>query len=211
MNNEDLVAELVRKKYVVSEKIKNAFLAVDRGNFVQPNLRDMAYYDEPLPIGYKQTISAPSIVAVLLHLLEVEKDNKILEIGTGSGYNACLLAALGREVITIERIPELRKFAAENIKNCRFADRIKVLLGDGSMGYEPEAPYDRILLTCGAPDIPPPLIEQLNVPGRMVIPVGGMMFQELYVIDKTEDGVSKRVWGDVAFVPLIGAHGHRWA
>ncbi len=211
LDNADLVKELVRKKYITSKRIEKAFMKVDRGNFVPENIRDVVYYDEPLPIGYKQTISSPSIVAVLLMLLDVQPDDKILEIGTGSGYNACLLAALGKKVITIERIPEIRKQAYENIQNCPFKDHITVMLGDGSIGYEAEAPYDKILVTCGAPDIPKPLIEQMNDPGRMVIPVGGMMFQELYVIEKRDGHINKKIWGDVAFVPLIGANGHRWA
>ena len=211
MNNEDLVQELLRWKYIKSERVKRAFLSVDRANFVPEEVRAQAYYDDPLPIGYKQTISAPSIVATMLELLDVQEGDKVLEIGTGSGYNACLLAALGGTVITIERIPQLRDFAKKNMEKCPFRDRIKILLGDGSLGYRPEAPYDRIIVTCGAPDIPKTLIEQLNVGGRMVIPVGGTFFQELYVVDKTEDGIVKRVWGDVAFVPMIGRFGHRWA
>ena len=211
MNNEDLVQELLRWKYIKSERVKRAFLSVDRANFVPEEVRAQAYYDDPLPIGYKQTISAPSIVATMLELLDVQEGDKVLEIGTGSGYNACLLAALGGTVITIERIPQLRDFAKKNMEKCPFRDRIKILLGDGSLGYRPEAPYDRIIVTCGAPDIPKTLIEQLKVGGRMVIPVGGTFFQELYVVDKTEDGIVKRVWGDVAFVPMIGRFGHRWA
>jgi len=211
VENKDLVNLLVRKKYITSERIKEAFLSVDRGNFVRENLRDMAYYDEPLPIGYKQTISAPSIVAVMITLLNVEPSNKILEIGTGSGYNACLLAALGKKVYTIERIPELRKQALENLKKCKHREKVVSLLGDGSKGYPPEAPYDRILVTCGAPDIPQPLIRQLAEGGRMVIPVGSMMFQELYIIEKKNSEIKKKIWGDVAFVPMIGTYGHRWA
>ncbi len=211
MNNEDLVQELLRWKYIKSERVKRAFLSVDRANFVPEEVRAQAYYDDPLPIGYKQTISAPSIVATMLELLDVHEGDKVLEIGTGSGYNACLLAALGGTVITIERIPQLRDFAKKNMEKCPFRDRIKILLGDGSMGYRPEAPYDRIIVTCGAPDIPKTLIEQLKVGGRMVIPVGGTFFQELYVVDKTEEGIVKRVLGDVAFVPMIGRFGHRWA
>ena len=211
VENSDLVEELVRKGYIIDERIKNAFLAVDRGHFLSENLLSKAYYDEPLPIGYKQTISAPSIVAVLLKLLDISPEDKILEIGTGSGYNACLLAALGETVFTIERIPELRETAKKNMKSCPFEKKIISLLGDGSMGYEEEAPYDRILVTCGAPDIPPNLREQLKSGGRMIIPVGGSFFQELYILEKTEDGIKKRVWGDVAFVPMVGKYGHKWS
>ncbi len=211
MRNEDLVDELLRWKYIKAERVKNAFLSVDRKNFIPEKYKDKAYYDDSLPIGYNQTISAPSMVATMLELLEIKEEDKILEIGTGSGYNACLLAALGKEVITIERIPQLRDFAKKNMANCQYEDKITVLLGDGSAGYDAEAPYDKIIVTCGAPEIPSPLVEQLGMGGRMVIPVGGIFFQELYIVEKREEGVYKKVWGDVAFVPMIGKHGHRWA
>ena len=211
MNNEDLVAELLRWKYIKSERVKEAFLAVDRKNFIPEKYRDKAYYDDPLPIGYNQTISAPSMVATMLELLDIEEKDKILEIGTGSGYNACLLAALGEKVITIERIPQLRDFAKKNMEKCKYREKVMVLLGDGSEGYEAEAPYDKIIVTCGAPDIPDSLVKQLKDGGRLVIPVGGTFFQELYVVEKEGEKIKKRVWGDVAFVPMIGKHGHRWA
>ncbi len=211
VRNEDLVNELLRWKYIKSERVKNAFLSVDRGDFVPDDVRPQAYYDEPLPIGYNQTISAPSMVAIMLELLDLHDEDKVLEIGTGSGYNACLLAALSGRVITIERIPQLRKFAQDNMKKCKYREKITVLLGDGSVGYEPEAPYDKILVTCGAPEIPPALVEQLREGGRMIIPVGGTFFQELYIVDKVNGEITKRVWGDVAFVPMIGKYGHRWA
>ncbi len=210
VNNEDLVNELLRYKYIKSEKVKRAFLSVDRKNFVPDNLKKNAYYDEPLPIGYSQTISAPSMVAIMLELLDVKEDNRVLEIGTGSGYNACLLASLSNKVYTIERIPGLRDFAKKNLEKCPFRDKIVLLLGDGSVGYENRAPYDRIIVTCGAPDIPIPLIEQLKDGGTMLIPLGGTFFQELYVVEKRGKEIKKWVWGDVAFVPLVGKYGHRW-
>ncbi len=211
MNNEDLVRELVRWGYIKSERVKNAFLSVDRAHFVPPKYKEMAYYDDPLPIGHSQTISAPSMVAIMIELLDVQDDHKVLEIGTGSGYNACLLAALSKEVYTIERVPALRDLAKKNLERCPYRDRIHVLLGDGSAGYKKEAPYHRIIVTCGAPNIPPPLIEQLMDCGKMVIPVGGTFFQELYVVEKIGEKIKKRVWGEVAFVPMVGKYGHRWA
>lgn len=211
MRNEDLVETLIRLKYITNENIKNAFLSVDRKYFIPGEYRSKAYYDDPLPIGYNQTISAPSIVATMLELLDIGADDKILEIGTGSGYNACLLAALGKVVYTIERIPQLREFAKQNMQNCAHRDKIVSLLGDGSEGYVAEAPYNKIIVTCGAPDVPAPLVEQLAVGGRMLIPVGGTFFQELYIIERRDDGVYRKIWGDVAFVPLIGKYGHRWA
>ncbi len=211
MKNEDLVEELVRQKYITSERVKQAFLSVDRKFFVPKDVKSRAYYDDPLPIGYNQTISSPSIVATMLELLNVTEGDKVLEVGTGSGYNACLLAAMGRVVYTVERVPQLRDFARKNMENCRFHDKIILILGDGSVGYDVEAPFDKIMVTCGAPEIPKPLVEQLSPGGRMIIPVGGTFFQELYVVEKREDGVYRKIWGDVAFVPMIGKHGHRWA
>ncbi len=210
MDNHLMVALLERDGYIKSEKVKRAFELVDRANFVPEDKRPYAYFDEPLPIGHAQTISAPSMVAIMLELLEIEEDNKILEVGTGSGYNACLMACMGAEVISVERIPALRDFARKNMEKCPCKDKVRIFLGDGSMGYKAEAPYDRIIVTCGAPDIPPPLIEQLKVGGILIIPIGGTFFQELYVVKKKEKGIEKRIWGDVAFVPLIGKYGHRW-
>jgi len=211
MDNHTMVAVLERDGYIRSEKVKRAFEIVDRANFVPEDKRAYAYFDEPLPIGWSQTISAPSMVAIMLELLQIEEGNKVLEIGTGSGYNACLMACMGAEVITIERIPALRDFAKDNMKKCPCREKVKIFLGDGSIGFKREAPYDRIILTCGAPDIPPPLIEQLKPGGIMVIPLGGTFFQELYVVKKEKGRLMKKRWGEVAFVPLIGKYGHRWA
>ncbi len=211
MSNEAMVNMLEMYGYIRTRKVKEAFLKVDRANYVPSNYRHLAYADEPLPVSHGQTISAPSMVAIMLELLKVEEGHKVLEIGTGSGYNACLLACLGAEVITIERVPALRDIAKKNLERCPCKDRIRVLLGDGSVGYPSEAPYDRIIVTCGAPRIPPPLLEQLKVGGIMVIPVGGAFYQELVVVEKTEQGIKKTVWGDVVFVPLIGKYGHKWA
>ncbi len=211
VNNEHMVETLAMYGYIKSERINKAFLKVDRADFVPEGYKDKAYFDDPLPIGHAQTISAPSMVAIMLELLELFDGAKVLEIGTGSGYNACLMACAGAQVYTIERIPALRDMAKKNMERCPCKSKIRILLGDGSAGYEAEAPYDRIIVTCGAPDIPSPLIEQLKIGGIMVIPVGGTFFQELYVIKKEKNGLKKKVWGDVAFVPMVGKYGHRWA
>ena len=205
-----MVETLAMYGYIKSERIKKAFLMVDRADFVPEEYRDKAYFDDPLPIGHAQTISAPSMVAIMLELLELFDGAKVLEVGAGSGYNACLIACAGAEVYTIERIPALRDKAKKNMEKCPCKSKVHILIGDGSGGYKAEAPYDRIIVTCGAPDVPPPLIEQLKIDGIMVIPVGGTFFQELYVIKKEKKGLKKKVWGDVAFVPMIGKYGHRW-
>ncbi len=206
---EDLIKDLEREGYIRSQRVKEAMLKIDRKNFVPERLKSYAYEDEPLEIGENQTISAPHMVAMMLELLEIESGMKILEIGSGSGYNACLLEYLAYPgtVVTIERKHSLSKFARENLKNCPYKENIKILVGDGSLGYEGDAPYDRIVVTCGAPEIPRPLLEQLKINGIMIIPLGGTYFQDLYKIIKKESGIEKRNYGSVAFVPLIGEYG----
>ncbi len=212
-----LVERLVREGIIVSEKVKKAFLAVPREEFVPPEHRPWAYEDHPLPIGYGQTISAPHMVAIMTERLDPMPGDRVLEVGTGSGYQAAILAEIvakndpsGRgHVFTIERIKELAEFARRNLEKTGYIRYVTVIVGDGTLGYPDMAPYDRIIVTAAAPRIPPPLIEQLRVGGRMVIPVGDAWGQELLVVDKTEKGI--RVKRDVpcVFVPLIGRFGWR--
>jgi len=206
---EDLIRDLEREGYIKSQRVKEAMLKIDRKNFLPERLKSYAYEDEPLEIGENQTISAPHMVAFMLEILEIEPGMKILEVGTGSGYNACLLEFLAYPgtVVTIERKHSLSKFARENLKNCPHKENIKIMVGDGSLGYEGDAPYDRIVVTCGAPEIPRPLLEQLKINGIMVIPLGGTYFQDLYKIVKRENGIEKINYGSVAFVPLVGEYG----
>ena len=206
-----MVQYLVEEGYIKSENVRGAFEMVDRADFVPEEYRRRAYFDTPLPIGHGQTISAPSIVAAMLELLEIYPGAKALEIGTGSGYNACLMACAGAEVYTVERLEPLVRMARKNLEKCPCRERVRVLLGDGSMGYPPEAPYSRIMVTCGAPEVPEPLIEQLDENGIMVIPVGGTLYQELIAVKKENGKFLRKYWGDVAFVPMIGRYGHRWA
>ncbi len=210
-NLENLVEELEREGFIKSQKVKEAMLKIDRKNFVPFIYKNEAYLDEPLPIGEDQTISAPHMVAIMLELLEIKSGMKILEIGTGSGYNACLMEYLAYpgSVITIERLKSLYYFSMENIKRCPYGENIKVVLGDGSMGYEEEAPFDRIVVTCGAPEIPSVLIKQLSDDGILVIPVGGHYFQDLYRVIKRKDSIIKELHGSVAFVPMVGKFGFK--
>lgn len=208
LTNEELVRYLVRYGYLKSENIIKTFQEVDRKNFIPEKYHRYAYIDEPIPIGYGQTISAPSIVAMMTELLEPKKGDKILEIGAGSGYQAAILSKIvgdNGKIITIERIPELANFARNNLRNYK---NVEIIVGDGTLGYPKEAPYDRIIVTACAPEIPEPLIEQLKEDGIMVIPVGGdVLFQKLYKIRKTKRGIEKEFINYVAFVPLIGEHG----
>jgi len=213
-----LLERLRAMGFLHSEKVYKAMLRVPREEFVPPPYRDLAYEDRPLPIGYGQTISAPSIVAYMTELLDPDKGMKVLEVGTGSGYQAAVLAEIVApsdaprsewgHVYSIERIPELAEYARRNLERTGYADRVTVIVGDGSKGYPPEAPYDRIIVTAAAPRIPRPLEEQLAPGGRMVIPVGDSWDQTLYLVVKTRDGrIIREPRLPVLFVPLIGEEG----
>jgi len=213
-----LVEKLVREGIIRSEKVKRAMLKVPRELFVPEHLKELAYEDTPLPIGYGQTISAPHMVAIMLEEAELDEGMKVLEVGTGSGYNAALIAEIVApqgsrnpgHVYTIERIPELAEFAKKNLERAGYADRVTVIVGDGSKGYEPAAPYDRIIVTAAAPDIPRPLIEQLKPNGILLIPVGDRWEQVLYKVVKRPDGkLDVRKVTSCVFVPLVGEYGWR--
>jgi protein-L-isoaspartate(D-aspartate) O-methyltransferase len=206
-----LVEMLVSEGALFDEYAKKAMLKVPRELFVPENLRHLAYVDEPLPIGYGQTISAPSMVAIMTSHLRVRPGHIVLEIGTGSGYQAALLAEIvgdNGHVYTVERIPELAEMARRNLANAGYADRVTVIVGDGTLGYAERAPYDRIIVTAASPDIPKPLIEQLKPGGILVIPVGDRFMQRLLIVEKDERGKT-RIRKDTycAFVPLIGKYG----
>jgi len=208
-----LVENLEREGIIKSEKVKRAFLRVPRYKFVLERYKEYAHIDEPLPIPAGQTISAPHMVAIMLELAELKEGMNLLEVGTGSGWNAALIYELVRQdVYTIERIPELAEFAKRNLKRAGYKNKVHVIVGDGTKGFPPKAPYDRIIVTAGAPKVPEPLIEQLKVGGKILIPVGGYhLWQELLeVIKISEDNKIKiKNHGGVAFVPLIGEHGWR--
>jgi len=210
---ERLVQNLIRWGYLRSPQIIEAFREVPRHEFIPRNLRGEAYADHPLPIGLGQTISAPSMIAIMMETLDLERGQKVLEIGAGSGYNAALLASVvgkSGKVVTVERIQELAAFARENLRRAGFG-RVKVIVGDGTLGYPEGAPWDRILVTACAPKIPEPLVGQLGLGGKLGAPVGSQhMFQTWTVVQKTEGGELKTTeHGGCAFVPLIGAHGWR--
>ena len=180
---------------------------VPRHLFVQEALRGQAYEDHPLPIGYGQTISQPFIVAFMTQLLELQPGMRVLELGTGSGYQAAVLAELGADVYTVERIPELCT-AADTLLRVLHYKRVRCRLDDGTMGWPDAAPFDRIIVTAGGPEIPLPLIEQLADPGIMVMPVGmNRRAQELMVIRKREGRLFRQNRGGVTFVDLVGHHG----
>ena len=205
----DLVDELVRDGHVRTAAVERAFRAVPREMFVTDDRQDAAYADAPLPIPLGQTISAPSMIAIMLEEADLREGMKVLDVGTGSGYNAALLAEIvgPRNVVSIERHRDLLAFARENLRNAGY--EVQLAAGDGTLGYEPEAPYDRIVVTAGAPRLAKSWIHQTKIGGRIVAPVGRSTFsQTLVTATKTAEGkVSTRQGTPCAFVPLIGKEG----
>ena len=169
---------------------------VERHRFVDKHLQSIAYADHPLPIDEGQTISQPYIVALMTQILKLKSGEKVLEIGTGSGYQAAILSLLAKKVITIERIKELYEFAKSNLRSYK---NVIIIHDDGSKGWEKEAPYDRIIVTASARDIPEPLIEQLKNNGKMVLPVK----DEMFLVEKKSRKITKTFLGYYAFVPLV--------
>lgn len=196
-----MVEKQLKARDITDEKVLNAMLKVERHKFVPKQYQDLAYIDEPLPIGYNQTISQPYIVALMTQLLELKGNERILEIGTGSGYQAAVLAEIVKEVYTIEIIPQLASNAEKLLKELGYTN-VFVKVGDGYLGWPEHAPFDGIIVTCAPDHIPQPLIEQLKDGGRMVIPVGNV-YQELVVVEKQKDKIIKRSVIPVRFVPMI--------
>ena len=188
-------------------RVLTAIATVPRHEFVPMKLRSLAYVNRPLPIGHGQTISQPYIVAIMTELLRVESHSRVLEIGTGSGYQAAILAELVNEVYSIEIIKPLAEQAATRLARLGY-HKVKTRQGDGYYGWEQHAPFDAIVVTAAASHIPPPLIEQLKVGGRMIIPVGSpFMAQELLLVKKEEgEKITTRQILPVRFVPLTGKH-----
>jgi protein-L-isoaspartate(D-aspartate) O-methyltransferase len=198
-----LVDEHLRGRMVDDERVLAAMLAVPRHRFVPVDLRAYAYEDRPLPIGHGVTISQPFIVALMSQVAEVEPGDRVLEVGTGSGYQAAVLAELGAEVYTIERIEALAEGAAAVLAELGYAE-VQVRYGDGYAGWPEHAPFDAILLTAAPASLPEALLEQLAVGGRLVAPVGAAGgAQELVVVERTPKGLRQRRVVDVAFVPML--------
>ena len=199
MVERQIVARGVRDK-----KVLEAMESVPRHLFVPEEFRQYSYYDQPLPIGLEQTISQPYIVALMTEMLDVDNDDIILEIGTGSGYQAAVLSKIVKEVYTIEIIEDLGLQAEERLKGLGF-NNVYVKIADGSLGWPDKAPFDAIIVTAAAEKIPDPLIKQLKSGGRMVIPVDSSFFgQDLLIVEKDESGeISIKKTIPVRFVPLV--------
>ncbi len=199
------------RRHDISERVLDAMERVPRHLFVRDGAREYAYADRPLSIGEGQTISAPHMVGIMCDLMDLHDGIKILEIGAGSGYHAAVIAELIKpsgHIYTVERIPTLAEFAGKNLRAAGYSPFVTVHGGDGSLGWAEYAPYDGISVTCAAPDVPAALVEQLKVGGKLAIPVG-RMWQELYLVERTEHGMDKRKVTSVAFVPLIGKYGFK--
>ena len=205
-SRERMVREQLQKRGISEENILEAFKKVPRHLFVPENQKHRAYEDYPLPIGKDQTISQPYIVALMTQLLQPNKEDKVLEIGTGSGYQTAILAELVDKVFTIERIHELMEEAKKVLTSLSY-DNIKFQVGDGTLGWKEKAPFDKIIGTGAAPEIPSPLQEQLVDPGILVIPAGSRSAQYLHVLRKEGGNLREEETTPCSFLPLIGKEG----
>jgi protein-L-isoaspartate(D-aspartate) O-methyltransferase len=203
---QEMVEYQIRARGVNDPLVLEAMRKVPRHLFVPPEYLDSAYTDRPLPIGYGQTISQPYMVAVMTEALKLQGHERVLEVGTGSGYQAAVLAEIVDHVVSLERKPELAQRAAEILKELACIG-VEVIVGDGSKGYPERAPFDGILVTAGAPEIPTVLLEQLADGGRLVIPVGNSFQQTLTRVTRKGQGFESQRLEGCVFVPLIGEYG----
>lgn len=201
-----MVDRQLRSRGIVDEKVLSAMERVERHRFVDKNMQDRAYDDCALPIGENQTISQPYMVALMTELLELKGSENVLEIGTGSGYQAAILSHLASEVYSIERIGNLAIKAKDLFQELGYTN-IHVLVKDGTLGLPEYAPFDGIIVTAASPDIPDTYIRQLKIDGRLVIPVGSRYSQTLHKVIKTPKGIKTSISTACVFVPLIGEHG----
>lgn len=202
-SKEETLSALLSRGYLKSKPVISAMGKIRRELFVPENMREFAWDDSPLPIGYGQTISAPHMYAFMLEAAQIRQGDCVLEIGTGSGYGAALLSVLaGRKgkVYSVELVPELAERAKSNLRKA--GCHAEVIEGDGYHGHAAKAPYDRILVTAACESVPQPLVSQLKVGGRMLLPVGSL-FQDLLLVEKTAAGVRQQPILPVMFVPLV--------
>lgn len=203
---EKMVSEQIEARGIKDKKVLEAMRSVPRHKFVSSNLKSCAYEDRPLPIECGQTISQPYIVALMTELLKLNKKDKVLEVGTGSGYQAAILSKIVSEVYTIEIFEELGISAKKRLKDLNY-NNVKAKVADGYYGWPEEAPFDAIIVTCASDHIPPPLIEQLKDGGRMCIPVGNVFqIQNLMLVKKEKGKISIKNILPVRFVPMLGEH-----
>jgi protein-L-isoaspartate(D-aspartate) O-methyltransferase len=203
---QEMVETQIRKRHITDGRVLECLERVPRHEFVPAEFRERAYEDAPLPIGEGQTISQPYIVAAMTAALHLRGDERVLEIGTGFGYQAAVLACMAREVFTVEFRAELATEAAERLARMGCSN-VHVHCGDGTLGLAEFAPYDAILVAAAAPSVPAPLLTQLGDGGRLVVPVGGVENQDLRLIERSADTFRTTILEPCRFVPLLGAHG----
>jgi protein-L-isoaspartate(D-aspartate) O-methyltransferase len=203
-----MVERQLARRGITDERVLEAMRQVPRHCFVPEDMWDMAYRDTPLPIGQGQTISQPYIVAYMTQLLHLAPEDRVLEIGTGSGYQVAILSRLAKQIYTIERIGDLARRAAQVLKELG-CDNVQFRIADGGYGWPEAAPFDAIMVTAAAPEIPQPLIAQLAEGGRLVIPIGPTGYQDLVRLRRRGERIERENLVPVAFVPLVGEHGWR--
>ena len=201
-----MVEEQLRARGLSDERLLAAFRKVPRHHFVPEPLQHEAYTDHPLPIGAGQTISQPYMVALMTSHLRLQGHERVLEIGAGSGYQTAILAEIALDVCSVERLPELLAVVADRMQALGYLN-VRLTAGNGSLGWPEYAPYDAILVTAAAPDVPQPLLDQLADPGRMVLPVGATNAQVLTEVEKAHGAIQRRDIAGCMFVPLIGHYG----
>ncbi len=205
--NEEMVKKLLKEKIIKKEETEKAFLEIDRSNFIPENKKEYSYIDKPIPIGKSQTISAPHMVAIMIENLEIENNSKIMEIGTGSGYQAAIMAKIAEKggVHSIEINKKLFRMLKEKLNQYK---NIKIYKGDGSKGIPEKAPFDRIVSTCGIPRVPKTWKNQLKEKGIIIAPLGSKFHQRLMKYRKINGEIKEKDLNlPCAFVPMIGEHG----
>jgi protein-L-isoaspartate(D-aspartate) O-methyltransferase len=201
-----MLIERLQERGINDLEVLRAFDLVARHEFLPDAVRHRAYEDSPIPIGFGQTASQPSLQALYMQILKLSANDKVLEIGTGSGFQTAVLAQLVDRVYSVERIRELGVRARETLERMRISN-VAILVGDGTIGWSRYSPYDAILVAAGSPEIPEPLLAQLAMGGRMLIPVGGLEAQRLMLVRRTEEGMHFEEVLDCTFVPLLGRFG----
>lgn len=204
-----MVRDQIIARGINDQKVIQAMINVPRHQFVPNSYERMAYEDQPLPIGDGQTISQPYIVALMTQTLHLDENMKVLEIGTGSGYQAAILAEICEEVYSIEIIENLGLKAKKKLENLGY-NNVKIKIGDGYKGWKKYAPFDAIIVTCAPTDIPKPLKEQLAEGGRMIIPIGGSIAQELVLLEKKDGKLTEKIVAPVRFVPMVRQDGKKY-
>ncbi|MDO9539650.1 MAG: protein-L-isoaspartate(D-aspartate) O-methyltransferase [Methanocalculus sp.] len=201
-----MVNDQLRRRGIHDERVLTAMEEVKRHLFLPAGMEEEAYLDRPVPIGHGQTISQPYIVALMTELLQLEATDSVLEIGSGSGYQAAIIAKISDQVISLERIPEVATRAEENLRRAQIKG-VRIIVADGTVGYPESSPYDAILVTAGAPSVPSPLLSQLADGGRLVAPIGDADIQHLVRVVRHGEEFVFESFEPVRFVPLIGKFG----